>query len=108
MKNIRKSDDEVEDKPDLFMLHSNNPKLNPWQLYIKEYIYDKESGKRYRMYGEDFPHRVKYDHELRTWLNMEKLLCEDDFKFSVFQTEGVSNDQVCHEVRNQIKFLETV
>lgn len=104
----KESNEEVNEIPDLFMLHSNNPKLNPWQLYIKEYIYDKSSGKRYRMYGEDFPHRVKYDHELRTWLNMEKLLCEDDFKFGVFQSEGVSNDEVCHEVRNQIKFLETV
>lgn len=103
----RDSTEEVAEQPAVLLLHVKSRELHPWRKYHDERVPHKGDTGRSRLYGDDFPNVAKYDFELETWRNMEKLLCEDKIRFHVFEREGVSTEEACREVLEQIAYLES-
>lgn len=99
----------VEEVPDYLFVHANFPKLDPWQLYKDDVIYDAKNDVRNRLFGVGFIESAKYDFELRMWENMKILLCDEKLEFINFANQGVTVEEVCSEVLKHIEFLkETV
>lgn len=98
-------DTDVVEKPSLLFLHANFPKLDPWSLNKDDIIIDARTGERNRLFGVGFIDTVKFDFELRTWRNMETLLCDQKLEFSNFKDDGVTTAVVCKEVKEHIEYL---
>lgn len=98
---INDYDDSVPDQ--LLFIHSNFPKLNPWELRVKGKIFD--NGERIRLYGNRIKADIGHDFELLQWENMRYFLCDLNLKINIFQ--HVKNELLCREINEHIKFLKS-
>lgn len=98
---------EIDDRPEFLFVHANFPKMDPWSLKKEDIIYDSEKDERNRLFGEGFIDEAKYDFELRMWGFMKDLLCDQKLEFINFSNEGLTSDQVCTEVLEHSKYLES-
>lgn len=88
--------------PDLLFIHSNFPKLNPWELRLNGKVF--ENGERIRLYGNGVKKDIKYDFELLQWQNMKHFMCDLKLKIKVF--ERVDHNELCIEINDQLSFLK--
>jgi alpha 1,2-mannosyltransferase len=88
--------------PRILFVHANFPKLNPVSLKKEGKLI--ENYERIRLYGPGMAKRVGYDFELIQWKSMDFLVCELDIVLDAF--EGESNQDVCREIKEQLKHLE--
>lgn len=93
-----------EERPRVFFVHANHPKLEPWGLKKDGLIYD-EKGSRLRMYGKGMKKRIGYDFEAAQWSNMKSLLC--DLRIHVGLYENVDRDELCNEINAQLDYLKS-
>ncbi|CDK25156.1 unnamed protein product [Kuraishia capsulata CBS 1993] len=93
--------DEFKNQPRVLFIHSNFPKLNPWELKQNGKIV--EHGERIRLYGPGMAKRIGYDFETVQWQNMKFLVCELKLQLTCF--EGVSEAELCDEISQQLDFL---
>lgn len=100
------SAEDVSETPDIFFVHANRPKMDPWILKNEGTIFEAETGKRNRLYGEKFIQTANFDFELRMWGIMKQLLCDDQLQFLTFSENNVATADVCEEVLKQLRYLE--
>ncbi|CAH6720280.1 alpha-1,2-mannosyltransferase Mnn2p [[Candida] jaroonii] len=86
---------------DLLFIHSNFPKLNPWDLKVKGKLMD--NGERLRLYGNAIKLSIGYDFEKVQWQNMKYFLCDLKVKVAIFN--DVEKDDLCKEIEDQLSFL---
>ncbi|ODV84024.1 glycosyltransferase family 71 protein [[Candida] arabinofermentans NRRL YB-2248] len=96
--------DEIEESPKLLFIHSNFPKLDPWQLKKDGIIHDPKTDKRTRLYGTGLVDRVGFDFEMIQWKNMKFYVCDLGLKLKYFE-DRVSNEDLCLEIYNQLEYL---
>lgn len=90
--------------PKLLFVHSNFPKLNPWELKMKKEIFDS-NGERLRLYGTGMKKRCGYDFEAVQWANMKFLLCELKIKLKIYK--DTDTEELCQEITNHLEFLKS-
>lgn len=95
--------DYADIEPDLLFIHSNFPKLNPWELKEKGKIFD--NGDRIRLYGNGVKKDITYDFELTQWRNMKYFICDKNTKINIFN--DIDHDELCNEIESHLKFLES-
>ncbi|EGV64203.1 hypothetical protein PSN45_003668 [Yamadazyma tenuis] len=95
--------DYTNEEPDLLFIHSNFPKLNPWELKQQGKILD--NGKRIRLYGNGVKKDIGFDFELRQWQNMYYFLCKKNVKVNIFN--DVVHDDLCKEISQHLSFLKS-
>lgn len=101
-KSMIDGDSLLRDGPRLLFVHSNVPKLNPWQLKVENQLFN-DKGERVRLYGTLMRRLVGYDFESVQWSNMKSLLCELNIHLSIF--DNVNHIDLCHEINEQLNFL---
>ncbi|ODV59053.1 alpha-mannosyltransferase [Ascoidea rubescens DSM 1968] len=88
--------------PKIVFVHSNFPKLNPAALKKNKILVDKEE-KRHRYYSKN---KIEgFDLELKIWEDMRYFICELQLKLLAFG--GMGTDDICEELNEQIKYLES-
>lgn len=89
-------------EPQIFFVHANFPKLNPWQLKVSGKILN-EKAERFRLYGTGMKKRTGYDFETVQWTNMYELLCDMKIELEIYK--DVDRDMLCREIKAHLKFL---
>lgn len=92
----------LRDGPRLLFAHSNQPKLNPWQLKVDNQLFNNK-GERVRLYGTLMRRLVGYDFETVQWSYMKLLLCDLNIHLSIF--DDVNKIDLCREINEQLNFL---
>ena len=92
----------VDLEPQIFFVHANFPKLNPWQLKVTGKNMN-EKAERIRLYGTGMKKRTGYDFETVQWTNMFELLCEMKIELEIYK--DVDRAMLCREIAAHLKFL---
>lgn len=93
----------LKDGPRILFVHSNFPKLNPWELKSQNKIFN-ENGERIRLYGTGMKLRTGYDFEFVQWSSMKYLLCQLNIHLDIFK--DIDRKELCEEVNAHLDFLE--
>lgn len=102
-KNRNKDGVNVKDRePQIFFVHANFPKLNPWQLKVTGKNMN-EKAERIRLYGTGMKKRTGYDFETVQWTNMFELLCDMKIELEIYK--DVDRAMLCREITAHLKFL---
>ncbi|QPG72834.1 hypothetical protein FOA43_000136 [Brettanomyces nanus] len=97
----------VKEEPKMMFMHVNFPKLDPIKLKVEEFVFDAETKKRNRFFGDDFARKLGYDFELAQYQNMKIFACDPDVQFEYFRKKNISQKELCDEVMSQLEYLES-
>lgn len=90
---------------EIFFVHANFPKLNPWDLKKDGKVKDPKTGKRHRLFGDSIKENMDYDFELMQWKNMKYFICQLNLDLVNFRS--VEHDALCTEINDQLRYLES-
>lgn len=89
---------------EIFFVHANFPKLNPWDLKNDGKLVDDKTGQRHRLYGNAIKQKLKCDFELLQWKNMKYFVCQ--LRLDLVNFKLVDHKALCGEIDTQLRFLE--